>query len=166
MNTINLVSSGIWEGSIFYDSIDRFDIGEKIDSLAVISKRTSSNIILNGEDVSMNQLGYNIVTISEDNGELIESINFNTYADEAASSRMVDFLKSQKKKTIIMGSVRWDGAKYLSDDAIEIFEELGLKKSLKDKINYCHGFITYKGIKDNGIEFINHDKVEILFLNR
>lgn len=164
MNSIQTLSSGFWDGVISY-KIGASDIPENISSLAVISQQSNANIILNGEDVSTNQLGYNIVTIDGSTGKLIESKNFNTFVDEKASAELAKFIKDQSKKTIIVGSIRWDASKFLGEDAMKALTSLGLKESVKDKFTYSHGFIAFKGSEDV-LEKMNAEAVKLLYLKK
>jgi tetratricopeptide (TPR) repeat protein len=163
-NNIESVT-GYWDGMISY-KISSLEVSENIESLAVISSQSSSNIILNNEDISQNQLGYNLVTIDSKTGKIGESKNFNTFVDEKASTALAKFIKDQDKKTIIVGSIRWDGSKFLNEDALKALTSLGLKDSVKDKFSYCQSFITYRGNKENALEKISPDTAKILFLKK
>jgi len=166
LNSILSLDSARWDGLYSYDYIGPMEVANSIRSLAVISQHSSANIILNGRDISQNRFGYNIVAIDDKTGEVIESVNFNTFLDESAAAEMVEFLKRQKARTIIAGGIRWDGSKYLTEEALGVFNSLGIKESVINKFSYCHGFITYKGNKDHGLEDLDPERVEILFLNR
>lgn len=43
--------------------------------------RDRSEIIVDNIDYSMNRIGINIVVIDKENGEVVDSININTYSD-------------------------------------------------------------------------------------
>ncbi|MBU1628063.1 hypothetical protein KKB18_11910, partial [bacterium] len=166
LNSIEVLSSGIWDGKIFYDNIDNTPVEKGITSLSVISQHSSASIIVNGKDVSKNQLGYNIAAIDDKTGKVMESASFNTFVEESASTEMVNFLSKQKKGLIIAGAIRWDGSKFLSQEAVKTFQKMGLEESLIDKFTYCYGFITFKGSDAHALEGLDPEKVEILFLNR
>jgi hypothetical protein len=103
-----------------------------------------AHIWLNGVDVAVGTIGYNLAAIAPD-GQLLERVAFNTHADPNASAALVAWVQQWPPGTIIAGAVMDTAADQLSAEAVAALATLGVAGDLRGKLRWSHAFIGAVG---------------------
>ncbi len=103
-----------------------------------------AHIYLNGDDVSQNERGYNLVAIDQ-KGLLLASDAFDTFASEEDSERMSEWIRQWPAGTIIAGSVRDEASMKLTDSAIAGLRQIGVSTDLRGQFRSSHAFVGVVG---------------------
>jgi tetratricopeptide (TPR) repeat protein len=120
------------------------------------------HILIAGENVSQNKIGYNIVVANPETGQVEISENFNTYQLKADVKRMNDFIISIPKEKIVCVAVAHEASLALSKEEGNIFERIGAKDTLYGKFLWSHGIIGIKGArKGEALEKIGEKPIEL-----
>lgn len=126
-----------------------------------------AQIFVNGNNVSQNKRGYNIVTINPETGVVEKSLRYDTCGSEDDVKEMVNFIRDIKNGTIVCASVMDDASNALSVEEGNIFQEIGAKGNLHGKNRWGHGIIGIKGSKyGQAVEAISEKPVEIYVVNQ
>ena len=104
-----------------------------------------SLLALPGENVALNQDGYNFVILDGDTGKIKDRRAFSPYEDPEDSKRMAKYLKSLGDRDILLLAVREDGAIYVGDEAREALSKFGMEKDLKRKLHYGYWLVGAPG---------------------
>lgn len=124
-----------------------------------------AEIYVNGINVSPNKRGYNLVVIDVLSGEVVKTGNFDTRLEpggEKEAHKLAEFIKGIPKGMIVVGAVRDEGSKYLTEEAVAALRSIGSVKYLRRRgmRRYSHALIGVKGAKpgealeDNGFRLI------------
>jgi hypothetical protein len=103
------------------------------------------HIYVNGEDLSPNARGYNLVALDADNGKAIAIATFDTHADPDASAELAAWIDSLPPGTIVAGAVRDEASMNLTDAAVAALNTLGVTGDLRGRFRWGHAFIGSKG---------------------
>ena len=103
-----------------------------------------AHIYVNGQDVARNQRGYNLVALSRD-GQLLDSVAFDTFADGAAGARLADWVRALPAGTLVAGAVRDEASMNLGDAAVTALRSLGLQADLRGHFRWGQAFIGAAG---------------------
>lgn len=85
-----------------------------------------AHILVNGEDLSQNKRGFNIVVIFPASGELISEC-FDTHGLPEEAEKLSAFIANIPIGSYVLGSIRDDGAKFLGAIARESLVSLGVR---------------------------------------
>jgi hypothetical protein len=96
------------------------------------------HIFVNGREISLNQRGYNVAIIQSDK---IETANFDTHLDPAASTALVRFLASSPPDTLIAIAAADEASAHLSEEAVRALQAIGAKGDLRGCFRCSHAFI-------------------------
>jgi hypothetical protein len=97
------------------------------------------HIFVNGRDISPNQRGYNIAIV-QPNGAL-QTANFDTHLDPAASSALARFLASSPPHAFIAVAAADEASANLSQEAVRTLQSIGAKGDLRGCFRCSHAFI-------------------------
>ena len=109
-------------------------------------------LFINGNDMYGKYLkspfrGYCLYVIDKVTGEIKDFDDFDTYGDEKASERLVEFVDKISPENIVIGLVMDEGSNLLTEGAVNALKTLGVKEDIRGKINSAHIFIGQKGLK-------------------
>jgi hypothetical protein len=97
------------------------------------------HIFVNGRDISPNQRGYNAAII-QPNGA-IETANFDTHLDPAASTALARFLASLPPGALIAVAAADEASANLGQEAVGALQSIGAKGDLRGCFRCSHAFI-------------------------
>ncbi len=126
-----------------------------------------TQIIINGNNVSQDRRGYNIVVLNSNNGKVEISKHFDTHASKDEVEKMKDFINGIAKGKIVCVAVRDEASRALSKGDGEILREIGSKENLYGKHRWAHGIIGVKGSgSGDAIEVTSEKPIEIYVFNK
>jgi hypothetical protein len=103
------------------------------------------HIYVNGEDVSPNQRGYNLVALDAASGAMIGRAAFDTHADPEAGAALANWVNALPTGTVVAGAARDEASANLTDEAVAALSTLGLRDDLRGHFRWGHAFIGSKG---------------------
>jgi len=103
-----------------------------------------AHIFIDGVDVSLNQVGYNLVALDA-TGVVQDSKSFNTLALPEESQALVDWLQQWPAGTIIAGAVRDEASYQLAESAVAALKTIGVTTDLRTRFRWSHAFIGIVG---------------------
>ncbi len=103
-----------------------------------------AQIWVNGVDVARNERGYNLAAIARD-GQVLESVVFDTMATPAASLAMARWLDELPPGTIVAGAVADEASMNLGPEAVSALARLGVVGDLRGKFRWSHAFVGAVG---------------------
>ncbi len=104
-----------------------------------------AHIYVNGEDRSPNGIGYNVVVVNPQSGAVEASASFNTFASDAESARLAQFIAGIREGRIVAVAVRDEASRYLTADAVAALQSIGAGEDLRGKWRWSHAVIGVKG---------------------
>jgi tetratricopeptide (TPR) repeat protein len=123
------------------------------------------HVLINGKNESQNKIGYNIVVLNPETGQVETSENFNTYQIKTDARRMGDFLNSIPNGKIVCVAVAHEASLALSKEEGDIFARIGAKDNLFGKFLWSHAIIGVKGAqKGEAPEQIGEKPVELFII--
>jgi tetratricopeptide (TPR) repeat protein len=124
-------------------------------------------ILINGNNVSQNRRGYNVVVLNSKTGDIQNSETFDTSGSKDHVKKMIDFINGIAKGKIVCIAVFDEASNALSKEDGETFEQIGSKENLYGKNRWAHGIIGVKGSKNGeAIEAMDDKPIEIYVLNK
>lgn len=93
--------------------------------------------------------GFNVVALAGQNHEVMHMATYDTYADAAASDRMVKDFASAPVGTVIIAVVKDEGRKQLSQAAMDIFIGMGAKEIQNLQFREGYLFMGIKGTRSH-----------------
>ncbi len=105
------------------------------------------HIYLGGQEVSPGDRGYNVAVIDPASGQLEAQASFDTFAFDAESSRMADFISLIEPGKIVAVAVRDEASGKLTLDAVEALRSIGAKEDLRGQFRSSHAIIGVKGAR-------------------
>jgi hypothetical protein len=102
------------------------------------------HVFVNGEDLSLNRRGYNVVALTAA-GEVLSSESFDTHLDPQASGRLADAIARLPAGSIIAAAVADEGSMNLSEEAVEALRSVGAAVDLRGSFRWGHALIGVKG---------------------
>jgi hypothetical protein len=106
-------------------------------------------VFVAGQQVAQNQLGYNLVALDGD-GEVLESVVFNTLISPAESANMAAWIASWPVGTVLAGAVRDEASYNLAQEAVDALRAVGVVTDLRGAFRGSHAFIAVVGAPEVG----------------
>jgi hypothetical protein len=103
------------------------------------------HIYVRGIDESPGGTGYNVVVIDPNSGKVEQRANFNTFASEAESARLAQFIDAVPAGRIVAAAVRDEASAHLTAEAVAALRSIGAARDLRDKFRWSHAVIGVKG---------------------
>ena len=106
------------------------------------------HIYVNGEDVSPNQRGYNLVAIEPAAGRVLDAANFDTHDPHQApeaSAAMAAWINALPEGVIVAGAVRDAASLSLGEDAVAALRSLGVADDIRGELRRDHAFVGVRG---------------------
>jgi hypothetical protein len=99
-----------------------------------------AHIYVDGQDLSPNQRGYNLLAHSPEPGTVSrgwqswEAASFDTHLDPSASSRLAAWVAALPSGTVVVGAVRDEASMNLKPEAVEALRTLGVATDRKSVV--------------------------------
>ena len=106
------------------------------------------HLYVNGQEVSPNQRGYNLVAIDPLAGRVLEAARFDTHDPRQApqaSAAMAAWIGTLPDGVIVAGAVRDAAALSLGEDAMAALRSLGVSDDIRGQLRRSHAFVGVKG---------------------
>ncbi|KAJ9089246.1 hypothetical protein DSO57_1014997 [Entomophthora muscae] len=102
-------------------------------------------ISINGQEVPINDRGFNIVSINMAERVIVDALCFDTHFNENDSHELAGYIDTLQPGIIVIGAINDDASEKLTSDAIQALKSLGLNRvdRLGYRSSYC--FIGFKG---------------------
>jgi hypothetical protein len=97
------------------------------------------------EDASAGRRGYNLTAVDPRSGKILDKRGFDTWANTAEADRLADFVERLPAGTVVLGAVRDDASRFLTDRAVAALASLGSAVDLRTTPGYGHALIGVKG---------------------
>ncbi len=101
------------------------------------------HIYVNGVDVSPNRRGFNVAIIAED-GTLLNTAAFDTFADPAASHALAEFLAAAPDDAIIAIAVKDEASMQLTQEGVDALKAIGGTVDLRGQFRASYALATEK----------------------
>jgi hypothetical protein len=102
-------------------------------------------IYVDGENVSLNQRGYNVAVVNPQDGTVMAVAAFDTHLDEDASRAFADFLSNVPLGHIVAVAAADEASRYLGEDAVSALRQIGATGDLRGRTRWGHAVIGVKG---------------------
>jgi hypothetical protein len=103
------------------------------------------NVYVNGQQVSPNRRGYNLVVIDPQDGNIGPAASFDTHLDQGASQAMAAFLHQVPPGQIVALAAADEASQALSQEAVDALEGIGATGDLRGDFRWGHAAIGVKG---------------------
>lgn len=103
-------------------------------------------IDVGGQNQIPSTRGYQIVAVNSQSGRVDAVGSFDTFADQDASRRLVEFIGALPQGEIVAGVAIDDASNALSDKAFAALQTLGVASDIRAQFRAGHAFIGIKGI--------------------
>ena len=113
---------------------------------AGFAARKFGEIFVAGRSMIPSTRGYHLVAINAETGNVDAVGAFDTFADDKASQRLVEFVTKLPQGEIVAGVAVDDASLKLSSDAFAALESLGVAGDVRGQFRAGHAFIGVKGI--------------------
>ncbi len=104
-----------------------------------------AHIYVDGVDASPNLRGYNVVVINPQSGAVETRAAFDTFAAEAESARLAQFIAQIPDGRIVAVAVRDEASWFLTEEAVNALKSIGAREDLRGKFRWSHAIIGVKG---------------------
>jgi len=84
--------------------------------LDVQSSNKKASIRINGEEVSKDDFGFNLVVLDFGSGEVEASESFDTTQDAGSAKAMTNFIRSLGDKKIVVGATKGNAGEFMVKD--------------------------------------------------
>ncbi|MFQ5641095.1 MAG: C25 family cysteine peptidase, partial [bacterium] len=118
-------------------------------------------IKVNGEDLSPNKRGFNLVTLNPVNGAVEEIRIFDTFKSQAISDSMAQFLNSLRDETVVLIGIKDDAQYSITESAYQALESLGSQRIRELQYRQSWAMIGVKGAPQGSVPEIG-PKYQIL----
>jgi hypothetical protein len=102
-------------------------------------------IYVNGQDVSPNERGYNVVVIHPVTGAVEQVAAFDTHLDEGASQALASFLADVPAGYVVIVAAADEASRLLSPEAVDALHTIGAAGDLRDHFRWSHAVVGVKG---------------------
>jgi hypothetical protein len=102
-------------------------------------------VYVDGQPVSTNERGYNLVVIHPDTGQVEQSVAFDTHLDPGASRALAAFLASVPEGRIVAVAAADEASRLLDSSAVEALHGIGASGDLRGKTRWGHAILGVKG---------------------
>lgn len=103
-------------------------------------------IFVAGQNQILSTRGYHLVAVNPQTGKVDAVGSFDTFADRAASRRLVEFIRALPPGEIVVGVAIDDASKELTTDAFAALQSLGVAGDARAQFRAGHAFIGLKGL--------------------
>jgi hypothetical protein len=103
------------------------------------------HIYADGEDLSPNERGYNVVVIDPQTGAVEQTAAFDTHLDAAASEELAAFLKATPHGKIVAVAASDEASRLLGEGAVEALRRIGARQDLRDRFRWGHAILGVQG---------------------
>ena len=111
------------------------------------------HIYLNGRNVSLQGIGYNMVALDPKTGSILDRRTFNTFSVGRASRDLADWVDALPEGVLVVLAVRDEASAKLTQEAVDALRLLGLQGDLRGRFRWSHAAIGAKGLPaGQGIE--------------
>ncbi len=100
-----------------------------------------AHVYVNGEDVSLNGRGYNVVVLHPETGDVAGKAVFDTHLDEGASQALAAFLVEVPPGYIVAVAVADEASRLLGQEAVDALRSLGATGDLREKFRWGHAIL-------------------------
>lgn len=97
------------------------------------------------EDGSTHRRGYNLAVLDPETGEITGRAAFDTAANEYEAQAMAEFLSDLPDGVIVIAAMRGDGARYLTDKAVDGLHAIGSAIDPRQDPSRSHALVGIKG---------------------
>ncbi len=106
-----------------------------------------AHIYVNGVDAAPNQIGYNLVVLDARTGMVEKSAAFNTFASEAESARLAQFIAGIPNGKIVAAAVRDEASAHLTAKAVDALRSIGAVRDMSGPGHWrwSHAIVGVKG---------------------
>jgi hypothetical protein len=102
-------------------------------------------VFVDGQDVSVNERGYNVVVIDASTGQVLRSANFDTHLDPGAALAMAEFLEAVPSGQIVAVAAADEASRLLDERAVQALHGIGAVGDLRGRFRWGHAVIGVKG---------------------
>jgi len=104
--------------------------GSRIEGLSAGSENgNTARILVNGEDVLAEaKSGINVIVLDGTNHKIIYQGNYDTGKDQGAAARLAKDAQNTPKGAVVIAAVAGDAARFLSQEARDVFGSMGSKE--------------------------------------
>jgi hypothetical protein len=103
------------------------------------------HIYVDGQNVSPDERGYNVVVLDPTSGAVESRDHFDTFASENESNRLAEFVASVPDGRIVAVAVEDEASLHLTESAVRALKSIGAQEDLRGKFRWAHAIIGVKG---------------------
>jgi hypothetical protein len=104
-----------------------------------------AHVYVDGQPVSPNLVGYNLVVVDPASGAVESRAAFNTFASESESARLAQFIAQIPEGKVVAVAVRDEASRHLTSEAVEALRSIGALQDLRKKFRWSHAIMGVKG---------------------
>lgn len=113
-------------------------------------------IFVAGQNKIPSTRGYHLAAINPQSGQVDAVGSFDTFADETAARRLVEFINALPQGEIVAGAAIDDASQALTNEAFAALQTLGVASDVRAQFRAGHAFIGIKGVAPGqAIEDVN-----------
>ena len=105
------------------------------------------HIYVDGQNVSPDERGYNLVVLDPTSGAVERRGHFDTFASEEESVRLAEFVAGIPDGRIVAVAVEDEASLHLTEAAVEALRGIGAEEDLRGKFRWAHAIIGVKGAR-------------------
>lgn len=102
-------------------------------------------VYVNGNQVSPNGRGYNVVVVDEWSGTVLDAATFDTHMDPSASQALAQYLQQIPEGRVVAIAAADDASRLLGPEAVEAMQTIGATGDLRSKFRWGHAIIGERG---------------------
>ena len=91
---------------------------------------STASITINGTDFQSYDRGMDVVVLSSEDGGLVKNGSFELVSDNQASQKLIDFIQSSPRASIILVSTSDDYSVFLTPEAKLVLTDLGVQSGV------------------------------------
>jgi hypothetical protein len=103
------------------------------------------HIYVDGRNVSPDERGYNVVVLDPASGAVEATAHFDTFASEAESTRLGEFIAGIPDGRIVAAAVEDEASLHLTEEAVLALRTIGAREDLRGMFRWAHAIIGVKG---------------------
>ena len=103
------------------------------------------HIYVDGQNVSPDERGYNVVVLDPAAGAVEATGHFDTFASEEESARMAEFIAGISDGRIVAVVVEDEASLHLTEEAVLALRTIGAREDLRGMFRWAHAIIGVKG---------------------
>lgn len=120
-----------------------------------------SSIVVNGEELSPDRRGYNLVALDPKTGALLGRESFDTFLEREASARLAAFIDQLAPGTIVVAAVKDEAAGQLTEEAVAALRRIGAQEDLRGRLFASHLVVGVQGARPGtAVEAAGQRRVE------